>query len=178
MVYPLRNCLLYREAQSAALHDKLTGLNNRGAFDVSLKREINLAQRQHSPMSLIVLDIDFFKAVNDTYGHSGGDLALKMLADSIMDTMRTSDISFRYGGEEFALILSNTDKKAALLVAERLRIATSQLSCNDGSRTFGFTISLGVAQLNHGEAAAALFDRADHALYQAKKAGRNQTISA
>jgi len=178
LIYPVRNCLLYREAQAAALQDKLTGLNNRGAFDTSLKREIDLAHRQHAPMSLIVLDIDYFKTVNDTYGHSSGDLALQILAQSITDTMRLSDIAFRYGGEEFTLILSNTDEKSAHLVAERLRIATSQLSCNDGNRTFGFTISLGVAQLNQGENGSALFDRADHALYQAKKSGRNQSLCA
>jgi len=178
LIYPVRNCLLYREAQAAALQDKLTGLNNRGAFDISLKREIDLAHRQHSPMSLIMLDIDHFKTVNDTYGHSSGDLALQTLAKSITDTMRLSDIAFRYGGEEFTLVLSNTDTKSAELVAERLRVAVSQLSCNDGQRTFGFTISLGIAQLNQGENSSELFDRADQALYQAKKSGRNQTICA
>jgi len=89
--------------------------------------------------------------------------------------MRASDIAFRYGGEEFVLILSNTDSQAALLVAERIRVAISQLNCNDGSRTFGFTVSLGVAQLKHGEKGDSLFSRADSALYKAKKAGRNQT---
>jgi len=178
LIYPVRNGLLYREAQAAALQDKLTGLNNRGAFDSSLKREIDLAHRQYTPMSLIILDIDNFKTVNDTYGHSSGDLALQILAQSIKDTMRLSDIAFRYGGEEFTLVLSNTDEKAARLVAERLRFATLQLSCSDGKRTFGFTISLGVAQLNQGESSSALFDRADHALYQAKKSGRNQTFCA
>jgi GGDEF domain-containing protein len=77
LIYPLRNCLLFRQAQPAALQDKLTGLNNRGAFDTSLKREIDLAHRQHVPMSLLVLDIDYFESVNDTYGHSSGDLALQ-----------------------------------------------------------------------------------------------------
>jgi len=178
LIYPVRNGLLFSQAQAAALQDKLTGLNNRGAFDASLKREINLAHRQHSPMSLIVLDIDHFKTVNDTYGHSSGDLALQILAQSITDTMRLSDIAFRYGGEEFTLILSNTDSDAARLVAERIRVAVSQLSCNDGKRTFGFTISLGVAELGRGEKGSVLFDRADQALYQAKKSGRNQTICA
>jgi diguanylate cyclase (GGDEF)-like protein len=178
LIYPLRNCLLYRQAKAAALQDQLTGLNNRGAFDSSLKREIDLAQRQHSAMSLIVLDIDHFKTVNDTYGHSSGDLALKTLAQSITETMRRSDIAFRYGGEEFTLILSNTDSDAARLVAERIRVAVSQLICSDGKRTFGFTVSIGVAQLNQGEEGTSLFDRADHALYQAKKMGRNQTINA
>jgi len=178
LIYPLRNSLLYRQAQAAALQDQLTGLNNRGAFDSSLKREIDLAQRQRSPLSLIVLDIDHFKAVNDTYGHSSGDSALKALAKAITDTMRRSDIAFRYGGEEFTLILSNTDIDAARIVAERVRVAVSQLSCSDGKRTFGYTISVGVSQLGQGEDGASLFDRADQALYQAKKTGRNQTICA
>jgi diguanylate cyclase (GGDEF)-like protein len=178
LIYPVRNSLLFRQAQSAALQDSLTGLNNRAAFDASLKREIDLANRQHTPMSLLVLDIDHFKAVNDTYGHSSGDLALQILSKSITDTMRNSDIAFRYGGEEFTLILSNTDSDSAHLVAERLRVAVSQLSCNDSQRTFGFTISLGIAQLARGENESTLFDRADHALYQAKKSGRNQTKCA
>mgnify|MGYP000117161505 FL=1 len=178
LIYPLRNSLLYRQAQTAALQDQLTGLNNRGAYDASLKREIDLAQRQHTPMSLLVLDIDHFKAVNDTYGHSSGDAALKAVAQSITDTMRRSDIAFRYGGEEFTLILSNTDIEAARLVAERIRIAISQLTCSDGKRSFGFTISAGAAQLTQGEDGANIFDRADQALYQAKKIGRNQTICA
>ncbi len=178
LIYPLRNALLYRQAQAAALTDSLTGLNNRAAFDASLQREIGLAHRQQSPMSLIVLDIDNFKVINDTYGHSSGDQALKSLAEVITETMRASDIAFRYGGEEFVLILSNTDSEAAASVAERLRVATSQLFCTDGNRSFGFTISLGVAQLNRGEKGTVLFDRADHALYQAKKAGRNQIIQA
>ena len=178
LVYPLRNCLLFREAQAAALQDRLTGLNNRGAFDASLKREIDVAQRQYTPLSLIVMDIDHFKSVNDTYGHTGGDSALKQLGNTIVNTMRGSDMAFRYGGEEFTLILNNTDIESAELVAERLRIAVSQLMCNDGKHNFGFTVSLGVAQLSQGEQGTALFDRADHALYQAKKTGRNKTICA
>ena len=178
LIYPVRNCLLFRQAQTAALQDKLTGLNNRGAFDSSLKREIDLAHRQHMPMSLIVLDIDNFKVINDTHGHSSGDSALQLLANSITQTMRGSDIAFRYGGEEFSLILSNTDSKSAHLLAERIRLAALTLSCNDGEFNFGLSISLGVAQLNCGEQARSLFDRADHALYQAKKLGRNITICA
>ncbi|MDH5357696.1 MAG: GGDEF domain-containing protein [Gammaproteobacteria bacterium] len=178
LIYPIRNCLLFRQAQTAALQDKLTGLGNRGSFDSSLAREIDLAHRQRIPMSLIVLDIDHFKAVNDNYGHSSGDLALQALAQSITDTLRLSDIAFRYGGEEFTLILSNTDIESAQLVAERIRTAASQITCSDGNRTFGFTVSLGIAQLNQAEKAATLFDRADQALYLAKKSGRNQTVCA
>ena len=177
LVYTLRNCLLYRQAQRAALQDKLTGLNNRAAFDASLTREVDLAQRQHTPLSLVVLYIDHFKTVNDTYGHSTGDTVLRALADSIIDTLRRSDIAFRYGGEEFALILSNTDKASAHLVAERIRLAASQLSCNDGTRNFGFTVSLGVSELEQGEHITDFFDRADKALYEAKKSGRNNVVS-
>lgn len=178
MVYPLRNCLLYRDALAAAQRDELTGLGNRAAFDTLLAREIALSKRQHSPFSLIVMDIDNFKAINDAYGHVSGDEALRTLARHIIATLRRSDIAFRYGGEEFTLILSNTDLQAARLVAERVRIAVSQLICNDGARSFGFTISAGVAQLSGTEDANALFDRADRALYRAKQAGRNLSICA
>jgi diguanylate cyclase (GGDEF)-like protein len=178
LIYPLRNCLLYRQAHLSALQDALTGLNNRAAFDASLAREVDLSQRQHSPLSLIILDIDHFKTVNDSYGHSAGDLALKTLAESLTHSLRRSDIAFRYGGEEFSLILSNTDKEAAHVVAERIRTAITQLRCDDGTRSFGMTISLGVTELQQGENAASLFDRADQALYQAKHTGRNKTITA
>jgi len=178
LVYPLRDCLLYHQAQRAALQDKLTGLNNRAALDNSLTREVDLAQRQHTSLPLVVLDIDHFKTVNDSYGHSAGDLALRTLAYSIIDTLRRSDIAFRYGGEEFTLVLSNTDKASAHLVAERIRVAASQLSCNDGARNFGFTLSLGVSELEQGEHVTTFFDRADQALFQAKKLGRNNTVSA
>jgi len=177
LIYPLRNCLLYRQAQRAALQDKLTGLNNRAAFDNSLTREVDLAQRQHTPLSLVVLDIDHFKAVNDTYGHSAGDSALQLLSESIIQTLRRSDIAFRYGGEEFALILSNTDKDAAEVVAERIREAVAQLSCNEGHRSFSFTISLGLTTLSEGEHLTTFFDRADKALYEAKHSGRNKTVA-
>lgn len=178
LIYPLRNCLLYKQAQQASLQDQLTGLYNRGAFDTSMKREVDLSTRQHSPLSLIVLDIDHFKTINDSYGHSSGDKALKALAECILDTMRQSDIAFRYGGEEFTLVLSNTALESATLVAERIRIAVSQLTCNDGKRDFAYTISVGVAELQQGEDSYQLFERADKALYKAKKSGRNQTVKA
>jgi diguanylate cyclase (GGDEF)-like protein len=95
------------------LQDKLTGLNNRATFENSLTREVYLAQRQHTSLPLVVLDIPHFKTVNDSYGRSAGDLALRTLADSIIDTLRRSDIAFRYGGEVFTLVLSNTDKVSA-----------------------------------------------------------------
>ena len=156
--------------------DPLTGLYNRRHLIRVAENEIHNQPRTNNPLSLILIDIDKFKTVNDTYGHSSGDAALKSVAQSITDTMRRSDIAFRYGGEEFTLILSNTDIEAARLVAERIRIAVSQLTCSDGKRSFGFTVSAGAAQLTQGEDGSNLFDRADKALYQAKDRGRNQVV--
>jgi diguanylate cyclase (GGDEF)-like protein len=178
LVYPLRNCLLYRQALASALQDNLTGLGNRTAYEKSLQREIELAQRQKTPLSLVIIDIDNFKAINDAYGHSTGDCALKTLADTINQTLRRSDIAFRFGGEEFVLLLSNSDAEAASIVAERLRTAVAETLCHDGRHGFGFTISLGVAQLADEEQSYHLFERADMALYQAKQTGRNMTVCA
>jgi diguanylate cyclase (GGDEF)-like protein len=169
---------MYKQAIDSAMRDGLTGLNNRAAFDNSMNREIELAHRHNTPLSLVVLDIDHFKKINDSYGHSYGDKALKQLADTINDTMRGSDIAFRYGGEEFTLVLSNTDAKAAKNVANRLRVAVSQLCCEDEKHTFGYTISLGIAQLEADDTAFSLFDKADKALYEAKEAGRNAICCA
>lgn len=178
LVYPLRNCLLYRQALASAMQDNLTGLGNRSAYEKCLQREIELAQRQQSPLSLIIIDIDNFKAINDAYGHSSGDRALKTLADTINQTLRRSDIAFRFGGEEFVLLLSNSDAEAARIVAERVRTAVAETLCHDGRHGFGFTISLGIAQLAESEQSYHLFERADMALYQAKQTGRNMTVCA
>lgn len=178
LVYPLRNCLLYRQALQSALHDELTGLGNRAAYDKSLQREIELAQRQNTPLSLIILDIDNFKHINDNYGHSSGDQALRALSSTITQSMRRSDMAFRFGGEEFVLVLSNTDVSAAGIVAERLRLAVAENHCTDNAKTFRFTISVGVAELEADEQAYHLFERADMALYQAKQTGRNMTVCA
>jgi len=178
LVYPLRNCLLYKQALQSALHDELTGLGNRAAYDKSLQREIEMAQRQNTPLSLIVLDIDNFKHINDNYGHSSGDQALRALSRTMTQSMRRSDMAFRFGGEEFVLVLSNTDASAATLVAERLRLAVAESHCTDNTKTFHFTISVGVAELEADEQAYHLFERADMALYQAKQTGRNTTVCA
>lgn len=178
LVYPLRNCLLYKQALLSALHDELTGLGNRAAYDKSLQREVELAQRQTTPLSLIVLDIDNFKQINDRYGHSTGDQALKALSRTINQSMRRSDMAFRFGGEEFVLVLSNTDASAATIVAERLRQAVADSHCTDNTKTFRFTVSIGVAELEVDEQAYHLFERADMALYQAKQTGRNLTVCA
>jgi diguanylate cyclase (GGDEF)-like protein len=173
LVYPLRNCLMYRQAVQAALMDHVTGLGNRTAYERSLDREVDIAKRQITPLSLIVVDIDKFKNINDSFGHSIGDQALSMVADKITHTLRRSDIAFRYGGEEFVLILNNTDKAGAEEVAERLRKAIADARYQVANSDLSMTVSLGVAELKAEEFGYHLFKRADKAMYEAKKSGRN-----
>lgn len=177
LVYPLRNAIWFQQACKSALTDNLTGLYNRDAFDKTLKREIDLAERRATPLALVVLDIDHFKVINDTHGHSAGDHALKQLADEIRETLRRSDICFRYGGEEFVVILSDTDLHAACFVAERLRQCVLKLRFADDQTGFDLSISAGVSIYQPGDDIFSLFDRADHALFEAKAAGRNQVRS-
>lgn len=176
LVYPLRNCQQYQQALDAAMTDKLTGMPNREAFDRHLDREIDLAKRLNLPLSLLVVDIDNFKTINDAYGHSSGDRALTLIAQTLINCLRRSDIAFRYGGEEFTVVLSHCDGNTAAQVAERLLQAVSQVTCHDGSRSFSLTVSIGLAMLKSDENSYQLFDRADKALYQAKTEGRNRFI--
>ena len=176
LVYPLRNCQQYQQALDAAMTDKLTGMPNREAFDRHLDREIDLAKRLNLPLSLLVVDIDNFKAINDAYGHSSGDRALTLIAQTLINCLRRSDIAFRYGGEEFTVVLSHCEMDTAAQVAERLLQAVSQVICHDGGRSFSLTVSIGLAMLKRDENSYQLFDRADKALYQAKSKGRNRII--
>ncbi len=121
LIYPLRNALLYKQAVEKAYNDPLTGLNNRAAFDKSIEQEVDLATRHGHSLSLMMLDLDRFKQINDNYGHIVGDAVLKSFADCIMECMRSSDIVFRYGGEEFVILLRNTELAGAILLAERMR---------------------------------------------------------
>lgn len=178
LIYPLRNCQQYQQALDAAMTDKLTGMPNHDAFDRHLAREIDLSKRLNLPLSLLVVDIDNFKAINDNYGHSSGDRALTLVAQTLINCLRRSDIAFRYGGEEFTVVLSHCDHHTALQVAERLRQAVSQVTCHDGSHSYSLTVSIGLAQIKADENSCQLFDRADKALYQAKADGRNRIIYA
>ncbi|MBL3529316.1 MAG: GGDEF domain-containing protein [gamma proteobacterium endosymbiont of Lamellibrachia anaximandri] len=177
LLYPLRNALLYREAIQSAFVDSLTGVKNRTAFDSNFHREVELGHRNGSELSLIVLDIDFFKKVNDQYGHSIGDYVLKCVAQAVEATIRSSDALYRYGGEEFTVVLSGTDQAGALLLAERIRQNIEALVFAS-SKGLSITMSLGVATLNSNEESEHLFIRADEALYQAKEKGRNQVAVA
>jgi diguanylate cyclase (GGDEF)-like protein len=174
----MRNTLLYRAATQSALRDPLTDTGNRIAMDQTLQREIELARRHMQPLSLLMLDIDHFKRVNDTHGHSAGDDVLKAVAASIKNQLRNVDMVFRYGGEEFLILLSNTSREAAALVGERLRCAAQAEDYPADGRTVELTVSLGCSTLLPGESAESLLRRADSALYVAKREGRNRLTMA
>ncbi|MGQ9510861.1 MAG: GGDEF domain-containing protein [Thermaceae bacterium] len=162
---------LYGQArfwEAEALTDPLTGLPNRRAFEMALEKEVARVERGAPPFSLILLDLDHFKALNDTYGHAYGDEALKRVARFLVGRVRRGDLVARWGGEEFALLLPATGGKEALEVAERLR---------KGLERLGFPASLGVGEYR-GEEPLVFFQRVDQALYQAKRGGRNRvTVS-
>ncbi|MBL8429402.1 MAG: diguanylate cyclase [Dechloromonas sp.] len=161
--------------QELAVRDSLTGLYNRRYLDETLEREVSRARREGSPLSLVMLDIDYFKRVNDTYGHQVGDEALRMLATTLLADVRTEDVACRYGGEEFLILLPNMPLESAILRAEAWREAIEGLSIVLGNFRVSFTISLGVAAYpEHGKTPDDLTRCADQALYRAKHEGRNQ----
>ncbi len=158
-----------------AIRDALTGLYNRRYLDETLEREISRARREGAPLSLVMLDIDHFKRVNDTYGHQLGDKALRMLARTLQEDIRAEDVACRYGGEEFLILLPNMPLEAALSKAEAWRCAVEAALLEHDGRAIGLTISLGVAAYpEHGRTPDELTRNADLALYRAKREGRNQ----
>ena len=174
LFFPLRNALMYEEALASSLTDKLTNIGNRGAMDIALERELKLAQRHDQPLSLLVIDVDHFKRVNDNFGHLDGDRALQQVVLSIQNTLRETDQVFRYGGEEFVAVLHNTGAHEAMVIAERIRVnvAMSPISLED--EDLFCTASIGVASHEGDDNCTALLEKADAALYNAKNAGRNR----
>ena len=163
--------------------DALTNLNNRRQFETRLSQEIAIAKRQDNSLCAMMVDIDFFKSVNDTHGHAAGDEVLRTVAGIIKEHLRESDIPSRYGGEEFAVLLPFTKLEEAKIVGERLRKAVEEASIpinqdNENAKNIKVTISMGLAEFDHIESGEALFERADSALYEAKKNGRNQVRTA
>jgi diguanylate cyclase (GGDEF)-like protein len=159
-----------------AIRDGLTNLFNYQRFHESLEKEIYRTRRYKLQLSVIFADIDFFKDVNDTYGHLAGDYSLKKIADCLIKTLRESDVAARYGGEEFAFILPETDAEGALLVAERLREDIESMGIDYEGEKIPITMSFGVASLDtvNDISKNNLIKKADSALYQAKKSGRNK----
>ena len=178
LLFPLRNALLYRAALQSALRDPLTDTGNRIAMNQALQREVDLARRNLQPLSVLMLDIDHFKSINDRFGHATGDEVLKAVATVLKDSLRNIDMVFRYGGEEFLVLLSNTSREAAQMVGERLRLAVLGLQHVEEGRALELSISLGCATLLAGESPDSLLRRADNALYTSKREGRNRLSMA
>lgn len=162
-----------------ATTDALTGLINRREFNLRLTEEFARAKRHKSKLSLALFDIDFFKKINDNYGHPAGDAILQELGQLIIENTRACDVSARYGGEEFALILPETSLQKAFELMDRLRGLVEAKSFNKKSRPINATISIGVAQLDLSDSSPLGFcERADKALYKAKEGGRNRVENA
>ncbi len=178
LLYPLRNALKYRAAVDASSLDYLTGAFNRRALDIALLREITLADRHGFPLSLVMLDIDCFKEVNTRYGHMIGDQVIQGVVGCVRGGMRSSDLLFRYGGEEFVLLLSNTDREGALHLAEKIRVAVAKLRHPLEEDEIVITLSLGVTSRAPGDDPQQMLERADAALRDAKRSGRNRVLFA
>ena len=174
LIYPLKNATLYKQAIKMAHTDPLTNTKNRAAFNDTIQREYDLANRNSNPLSLIFIDIDHFKSVNDTYGHECGDVVLSSIASRITESVRSSDIIFRYGGEEFVVLLSETNLDEAGVIAERIRSAIKNHTLAFDMKTLNITASLGVSSLKGNDTTDTFVNRADNAMYQAKMNGRNQ----
>lgn len=178
LIYPLKNATLYRQALKMAYTDALTQTNNRASFDDAIKRELNLAIRHGKSLSIIFLDIDHFKAINDDHGHECGDRTLVSVVKWVKESLRSTDIMYRVGGEEFAILLSNTDLDGAKLLAERIRHSIEQHTLAYDMAVIKITASFGVSALHIADTAESFVKRADDAMYKAKNNGRNQVVVA
>jgi two-component system, cell cycle response regulator len=164
----------------SASRDALTQAYNKRFFLERLNSEFAFSIRHRSHLSLVMFDLDHFKRINDTYGHLGGDFVLATLAKHVQATVRSEDVFARYGGEEFVIVSRGVDLSSTVMLAERIRLLTERTSFDYEGRSIAVTISLGVAAMPHDEIKTAedLIARADRALYEAKRAGRNRTIRA
>lgn len=164
-----------------AVMDGLTGLNNRRYLETQLATYVSHAVQRNRELSLLIVDIDHFKRVNDTYGHDAGDDVLREFAKRMRKCVRGIDLACRYGGEEFVVVMPDTDARVAGIVAERLRqrIAAESFPIAGGTRQLDVTISVGLASVDSvGDTPEAILKRADNALYEAKRSGRNRVVAA
>lgn len=175
----LANAFAYSHAIDLATTDGMTGLTNHRTFKDRGAHALDRCERSGRPLTVIMTDIDHFKKVNDTYGHSTGDEVLKAVAHVLRDSLRKVDIGARYGGEEFAVVLEDTTTEDAVRLAERIRERVEALSFDTDQGPFSVTLSLGVATWpRDGAGLDELIDAADQALYRAKRGGRNQVVRA
>ena len=175
-IYPIKNALMYQIALKSAYSDPLTGLNNRAAMEKLLPREIELAHRHTQSMALLVMDLDGFKQINDSYGHDVGDQVLRNVSGVLHAAVRNTDLLYRYGGDEFVGGLSQTDVNGAFEVSERIRRGVELLP-SYGDHTSGkVEMSIGLTMIRADDDFSNAFRRADQALYKAKQSGKNQII--
>ena len=157
--------------------DELTGLLNRRAFFIQGAKEINRVQRHKTSLSLLMMDLDNFKKINDTFGHDVGDLALQQFSKILSENVREIDTAARMGGEEFTLLLPNTDQEEAINLAERLRAIVEKEKFHFQDKTINLTVSIGGASYHKNLIGLdAIIKQADNCLYQAKRQGRNQVV--
>ena len=170
LVYPLRNALMYTRVLRLATKDALTGLNNRSQFNDSLAQKLERCRRQHRPFSLMLLDLDNFKQVNDNFGHKIGDDVLQEFANVLRSSVRGTDSIFRFGGDEFALLIDDPEFTTNKVIADRIMslVASSGLMAQ-----YDVTSSIGYTLANNQDCENEVFARADKGLYKAKAAGRN-----
>ena len=164
------------ESEARALVDALTNVLNRNAYNLKIGELVHEYKRYKEEWALLVLDIDHFKKFNDTYGHKTGDKVLKSVAATVSNSIRVSDHIFRYGGEEFVVILSRINKETTKTLSEKIRREVERDYFVDGDNELKVTMSIGAAIITPEDTEASLFERADKALYQAKQNGRNQIL--
>jgi diguanylate cyclase (GGDEF)-like protein len=175
----LQRSLLHSQLKLQARTDPKTGVLNAGAWQGEAALAVDRARRRHESVAVLLADIDYFKRVNDTYGHLTGDAVLRMLAAEMRQQVRESDLVGRFGGEEFAILLHGTTAAEACLVAERIRRGSGVVRVLTKDMIVGATVSIGVAVLgSHGGDLVELLESADRALYRAKRAGRDRVCLA
>ena len=177
LVQPINNALHYKQAITNASIDPVTKLNNRTLFNKIINQEIDFAHRYEQKLLLMMIDLDNFKKINDNFGHNIGDVLLNLLGQELTKFMRRSDLVFRYGGDEFCIILRNSILDGAKKLANRVRnnIDENEFNCNDVK--IKISVSIGLAKLHDDDDSITFIERADKLLYKAKNAGRNNVIA-
>ncbi|MDX2464279.1 MAG: GGDEF domain-containing protein [Porticoccus sp.] len=173
IIHYLKNALDHQSLEKIAFQDSLTGVMNRTALEELLPKEIERAQRYQFDLAMMMIDIDHFKAINDCVGHIGGDEILRYVSAAIKSQLRKSDLPFRYGGDEFLLILPNTDFEGAYEAAERIMETLNKEVSRIPNCSVSPKLSIGLATYQHGENPEDLIRRVDDALYESKNNGRN-----
>ena len=174
LIQPLKNSICHYQVLQASLRDSLTDLLNRSSLNSTLQREMKLSKRHNTQLAVMMLDIDNFKLINDIHGHLAGDAVLIKIATIILESIRETDIAFRIGGEEFLIVLSDSDTIGTQKLAERLRVHVEKSTVLFNKKPIKFTVSLGISYFEAKDTQDELISRADKAMYTAKESGKNQ----